>query len=313
MIAVVIVTFNLLQIANCSKSDKTKMSKTLQSLKLNLLNIGYAKLGSSWDYDDVISPFIRMYYITSGSAMIYHSDRAFELKPGHIYLIPSYRFGRYKCDISHEQYYISCLEEIKNGYSIFSFSDFIYETEAQPMDLYYFQRLLEINPNRELENYNPKVYDNWPVLMNYEKNNDYLTHSQFLETHAILKILISRFIGNPNMQKLNTQTRKEFGMILNHIHENLHEDLTVRDLAEHCRLNPDHFSRLFQENFGMRPIKYIQSKRIERARLLLLSTNNSLKQIAEQVGLENISYFSRTFKKHMGISPGSFRTQRIKP
>ena len=103
------------------------MSKILQTLKLALLNVGYAKLDPLWDYDDVISPFIRLYYITTGSAMVYHSNRAIELKPGHIYLIPSYTFGRYKCDDYHEQYYISCLEEIKNGYSIFNFSNFIYD------------------------------------------------------------------------------------------------------------------------------------------------------------------------------------------
>lgn len=286
------------------------MSKTLQSLKLNLLNTGYAKLGPVWDYDDVISPFIRLYYITSGSAMIYHSDQAFELKPGYIYLIPSYCFGRYKCDESHEQYYISCLEEIKDGGSIFNFSNFIYETEAQPMDLYFFKRLLEINPNRQLENYNPKVYDNWPSLMRFEKKNEDLDLSKYMETHAILELLLSRFIRDPNTQGSNTPMRKEFGMILNHIHENLHLQLTVKQLAQFCHLNTDHFSRSFQQNFGMRPIKYIQSKRIERARLLLLSTNNSLKQIAEQVGLENLSYFSRTFKNHMGISPGQFRDRQ---
>lgn len=287
------------------------MSKILQSLKLNLLNIGYAKLGPSWDYDDVISPFIRIYYITSGNAMIYHSDQAIELKAGHIYLVPSYCFSRYKCDVSHEQYYISCLEEIKDGCSIFNFSSFVYEAVAQPIDLYFFERMMEINPNRQLEDYDPKVYDNWPSLMNFEKKNEDLDFSRYLETQAILRLLLSRFIRDPAPQG-SGYMRKEFGMILNHIHENLHTELSVKQLAEFCHLNTDHFSRSFKQNFGMRPIKYIQSKRIERARLLLLSTNNSLKQIAQQVGLENLSYFSRTFRAHMGISPGSFRERQSK-
>jgi AraC-like DNA-binding protein len=62
----------------------------------------------------------------------------------------------------------------------------------------------------------------------------------------------------------------------------------------------------------MRPNKYIQSKRIERAQLLLLSTNNSLKQIAEKVGLENVSYFTRIFKSHTGKTPGAFREGQSK-
>ncbi|MDO6601082.1 AraC-type DNA-binding protein [Arenibacter palladensis] len=285
------------------------MSKILQTLKLALLNVGYAKLDPLWDYDDVISPFIRLYYITTGSAMVYHSNRAIELKPGHIYLIPSYTFGRYKCDDYHEQYYISCLEEIKNGYSIFNFSNFIYESKANPMDLYYFKRILELNPNRNLENNNPKVYDNRPTLMDFEKKNEELSPSEFLETHAILEILLSRFIKNTNTTSAKNNVKKEFGMVLNYINENLHENLTVKQLADFCHLNTDYFSRVFNENFGMRPNKYIQSKRIERAQLLLLSTNNSLKQIAEKVGLENLSYFNRIFKSHTGITPGIFREE----
>ncbi|MEQ8216789.1 MAG: AraC family transcriptional regulator [Arenibacter sp.] len=287
------------------------MSKILQSLKLALLNVGYAKLGPLWDYDDVISPFIRLYYITEGSAMVYHSNEAIELKPGHIYIIPSYTFGRYKCDEYHEQYYISCLEEIKNGYSIFNFSSFIYESKATPMDLYYFKRLLELNPLRQLENNNPKVYDNRPTLMDFEKRNEELSPSAYMETHAILEILISRFIKDMNSQSTKSNVKKEFGMVLNYIHENLHENLTVKQLADFCHLNTDYFSRVFNENFGMRPNKYIQSKRIERAQLLLLSTNNSLKQIAEKVGLENLSYFTRIFKSHTGVTPGIFREARL--
>ena len=287
------------------------MSKILQSLKLALLNVGYAKLGPLWDYDDVISPFIRLYYITEGSAMVYHSNEAIELKPGHIYIIPSYTFGRYKCDEYHEQYYISCLEEIKNGYSIFNFSSFIFESKANPMDLYYFKRLLELNPNRQLENNNPKVYDNRPTLMDFEKRNEELSPSAYMETHAILEILISRFIKDMNTQSTKSNVKKEFGMVLNYIHENLHENLTVKQLADFCHLNTDYFSRVFNENFGMRPNKYIQSKRIERAQLLLLSTNNSLKQIAEKVGLENLSYFNRIFKGHTGVTPGIFREERL--
>ncbi|MCM4163692.1 MULTISPECIES: AraC family transcriptional regulator [unclassified Arenibacter] len=288
------------------------MSKILQSLKLALLNVGYAKLGPLWDYDDVISPFVRLYYITKGNAMIYHSNEAIELKPGHIYLIPSYTFGRYKCDVYHEQYYICCLEELKNGYSIFNYGNFIYELEANPMDLYYFKRLLEINPNRQLENYNPKVYDNRPTLMDFERKNEESSPTAYMETHAILGILLSRFIQNTKSKSLNSNEKKEFGMVLNYIHENLHENLSIKRLADFCHLNTDYFSRVFNENFGMRPNKYIQSKRIERAQLLLLSTNNSLKQIAEKVGLENVSYFTRIFKSHTGKTPGAFREGQSK-
>ena len=288
------------------------MSKILKSLNLDLLNVGYAKLNTLWNYDDVISPFIRLYYITTGNAMVYHNNKIIELKPNYIYLIPSYTFSRYKCDEYHEQYYISCMEEFKNGYSIFNFSSFTYELKATQMDLYYFKRLLELNPNRKLSNYNPKVYDNRPTLMDFEKKNEELSLSAYMETHAILKILLSRFIGESNSQSTKNNLKKEFGKVLNHIHTNLHEPLSVKYLANLCHLNSDYFSRIFKENFGMRPIKYIQSKRVERAQQLLLTTNYSLKQIAEKVGLENPSYFTRIFKYHTGNTPRNFRREQQK-
>jgi len=60
------------------------MQKVLQSLQISLLNIGYAHLDAHWDYDNVISPFSRLYYITKGSALVYHNNKEFELKPGFI-------------------------------------------------------------------------------------------------------------------------------------------------------------------------------------------------------------------------------------
>lgn len=73
------------------------MNKILQSLKLSLLNVGYAKLDTSWDYDNVISPFSRLYLITKGSAKVYHSYEEFDLKPGHLYLVPSFTYSGYQC------------------------------------------------------------------------------------------------------------------------------------------------------------------------------------------------------------------------
>lgn len=51
------------------------MLEIFQSLRLTLLNTGYAKLNALWDFDNVISPFTRMYYITKGSAKVYHSNK----------------------------------------------------------------------------------------------------------------------------------------------------------------------------------------------------------------------------------------------
>ncbi|AXT60554.1 AraC family transcriptional regulator [Aquimarina sp. AD10] len=288
------------------------MHKVLQSLQLSLLNIGYAHLDSHWNYDNVISPFTRMYYITKGSAKVYHNGKEFSLKPGYMYLIPSYTYSRYKCDEYHEQYYISFFEEIKNGLSIFNLKSFIYEIESTPPDLEYFKRLLEINPNRALIDDDPEVYDNRPTLLHFKRKNEKLSAAFFLETRGFLNILLSRFIEDTSDSTVRTNSGYNLSQVLNYIGENLHRELTISELASYCHLSTDYFSRIFKDKFGMRPNIYMQSKRVERAQLLLLTTNYSLQQIAEKVGLENLSYFSRVFKKHAGKTPGNFRREQMK-
>ncbi len=287
------------------------MQNSLQSLRLTLLNIDRVKLDSTWDYDNVISPFTRIYYITEGNAKVYHNNQQFNLKPGYIYLIPSYTYSRYKCDRYHEQYYISLFEEMKNGLSIYNFKHFRYEIEANEIDLYYFKRLLEINPSRALVKYDPEVYDNIPSLQNFIKKNELLSTDAYIETQGILSILLSRFIEDYKFSKSKIGLKNNLSDVLSYVNENIHKNLTVEKMASYCHLNSDYFSRVFYENFGMRPNKYIQSKRIERAQLLLLTTNNSLKEIAEKIGIESLSHFSKTFKNITGKTPGSFRKEQM--
>ncbi|WP_282147780.1 helix-turn-helix domain-containing protein [Algibacter lectus] len=287
------------------------MLEIFQSLRLTLLNTGYAKLNALWDFDNVISPFTRMYYITKGSAKVYHSNKVFELKPNHIYLVPSYTYARYTCEDYHEQYYISFLEDINNGLSIYGIKDFEYEIEADQNCLYYFERLVELNNNRKIKNSNPKTYDNRPTLQDFIKQNDTLNAKELLETQGVLTTLLSKFITNHKVNKDHAAPNKAIYLIQNYINENLHAPITIDELANKCHYSTDYFSRLFYKTHGIRPNKYIQSKRIERAQLLLLTTTSSLKEIAQKVGFENLAYFSRTFKKHTKKTPAAFRKEQV--
>jgi AraC-like DNA-binding protein len=282
------------------------MNHLLQSLRLSILHIGYSKLDSNWSYNNVISPFTRLCFITNGSAVINHTNQIFNLTPGYMYLIPSYTTNSYSCDNYHEQYYVGFFEEIQPGLSIHELKRFKYEVKATLSDLQYFKRLLEINPGLEITNSTPKPHVKKPLLSGIKKNK-FVSNSNYIETQGILSILLSRFIENTNIIHIEENTEGDLNKVLIYISKNLHKSLTIKELADYCNFSTDHFSRSFNKKYGMRPNKYIQSKRIERSRFLLLSTQDSLKQIAKNVGLENISYFSRTFKKITGKTPANFR------
>ncbi|MEQ9288216.1 MAG: AraC family transcriptional regulator [Cyclobacteriaceae bacterium] len=287
------------------------MHKSLKSLTLSLINIGHVALDHRWDYDNVISPFTRMYYIDGGNGKVFHGGNTYALKPGYLYLIPSYTYSRYKCEEHLNQYYISFFEEVGNGLSIYNIKSFIYEVEATAMDIENFKRLIELNPDRSLVNDDPKVYDNHPTLLSYEKRNEQMTTSAFLETQGILLALFSRFVLEKNIMSNNDSiSAQKITESIAFINENLQKELSVDALAKRAFMNTDYYSRLFNDLFGIRPVNYIQSKRIERAQLLLTTTTNTIPEIADKIGLSNLSYFSRLFKKMTGRSPGEFRKQQ---
>tara|TARA_R110002073_G_scaffold7617_3_gene43264 strand:+ start:1966 stop:2835 length:870 start_codon:yes stop_codon:yes gene_type:complete len=287
------------------------MNALVQSLKINILHVGHAELDNKWNYENVISPFTRLFCVTKGQAEAYHTNQAFVLKPGHMYLIPSYTYNRYKCEVYHEQYYIGFFEEIKDGLSIYNLKDFVYEVKASETDLFYFKRLLTMLPNMAVVNSDPKASINRPALLNFNKNENSIAPDHYLETKGIISILLSKFIKDSVATKQTIAHTGDFNKIIIYLAQNLHKDLTVDGLAKYCSLNPDYFSRVFKHKFGMRPISYIQRKRIERAQLFLLTTTDSLEQIAENVGMKNMSYFSRTFKKITGKSPAKFRKEQL--
>jgi AraC-like DNA-binding protein len=277
-------------------------------LKLSLLHLGEITVGTEWQFEGVISPFSRLYLITKGEAWVWHHQQKFFLQPGNLYLIPSFTLSRYFCDSVMGQYYISFLEETENGSSVFDLLPFCYEVLALDSDKDLFKRLLTINPGRSLQNIDPKVYDNQSNLLSFNRTSPNQPVSQLLETQGILLQLLSRFMQNAT----EVTTRQAPGpiqlrMVLNYIHTHLHEKITVEQLAAFQRLNVDYFSRQFQHQLGIRPIDYIINKRLERAQVLITTSSLSLQEIAEQVGVSDIYYFSRLFKRRFGMPPARYR------
>ncbi|REE70508.1 two-component system response regulator YesN [Paenibacillus taihuensis] len=91
------------------------------------------------------------------------------------------------------------------------------------------------------------------------------------------------------------------------IHENLHKELTRDDIAASVYRNPAYLSRLYRKETGSSLSDYITEVRIERAKRLLIETNDKVSNIAEGVGYVHFSYFAKLFKKMTGLSPQEYR------
>lgn len=102
---------------------------------------------------------------------------------------------------------------------------------------------------------------------------------------------------------------------LEHIHSLMqaraHEQLDLDTLAEAANLSKFHFIKKYKELTGTTPINHFIHLKIERACHLLDVTTTSINEISFAVGYEDAYYFSRIFKKIMGISPSQYRRMRM--
>ena len=83
--------------------------------------------------------------------------------------------------------------------------------------------------------------------------------------------------------------------------------LRLSDLAQVAGLSPFHFARCFKATTGLAPHQYVLARRIELAKRLIMTTDQSVVEVAWSVGFENISHFRRQFAAQLGVGPGVLR------
>jgi AraC-like DNA-binding protein len=280
----------------------------LRNLYLHLLNVDEC-LASNWNFQKVTSPFSRIYLVKSGGGKVIHNNRIFDLKPGHMYLIPSFTICNYSSETFLGHYYIHFIPQITGGTNLYKMFRFHYELEATDTDLHLMDRILELNPCRKLRHADPSKYCSEELLPRSTTDGSDRQIADHMESHGILLQLFSKFIKpvNDPGTSTNTPPNSKIHMVIDHIQMNLSKPMQLSELAGLCHLSGDYFSRLFMKTMGIRPIDYINRKRIEEAQLQLVATGDPIEKIALDVGIDNFSYFNRLFKKYSCNTPGEYR------
>lgn len=85
------------------------------------------------------------------------------------------------------------------------------------------------------------------------------------------------------------------------------EDLALPDVARYANVNPNYLSGTFQREMGVSLREYITGERMEAAKALLTDGELRVSDVAERVGVHDVKYFSRLFKKAAGCTPGEYR------
>jgi hypothetical protein len=163
--------------------------------KVTLLNTEFCQLDSTWNYSNLISPYHRINLITDGEAEIHLLNQTYQLTPSNMYFIPAFTKFSVHCKVSHAQFYVQFFENI----NIPKLHKFIYQTTANKLDYRLLRRLIEINPNRQLNNYDPKIFDTKNNFEIWTRNAELQLINLQLETQGIIMQLYSRFIIEDNI------------------------------------------------------------------------------------------------------------------
>lgn len=278
--------------------------KDIDNLHLILLNTGSSAHNGDWNWKGISSPFARLFFVCEGNARINLPEGTQELHPGYLYFIPPFTLHSYECEALFSHYYIHIYEKQTGQGGFLEEYTFPVEIEAGPMDRFLVERLLKINPGRELKQFDPHTYDNPPTLLRNIAENTQQAEYAALETRGILSQLLSRFLRHASPKADVADIR--ITRVLHFIRKHIDEPIRIRELAEICHLSDDHFIRLFRKETGCTPIHYINQKKIEKAQLLLLVEDTPVKDIAYSLSFDNISYFNRLFKQITQHTPTQY-------
>jgi signal transduction histidine kinase/AraC-like DNA-binding protein/DNA-binding LytR/AlgR family response regulator len=108
-------------------------------------------------------------------------------------------------------------------------------------------------------------------------------------------------------RKLSAEAQRLVRQAMAYIHEHYAEPISRADLARHVALSEDYLTACFRKELGVTPIAYLNRYRVHQARQLLTNTDKSITEIALEVGFSDSGYFSRVFRREVGLSPEAYR------
>ena len=157
------------------------------------------------------------------------------------------------------------------------------------------------------------------LLTDYFQNLRYYLDKPQLISEDLLRIKIQELIYVLVKTDSSGNNQKIFGSLFKAneykfqevIQTHLFDDLNLEDLAFLTGLSLSSFKRKFSSIYGTSPNKFFISKRLEKAQLLLRTTDLRISEIAYTCGYSDVGYFTKTFQKYYNCSPSNFREKLL--
>ena len=141
----------------------------------------------------------------------------------------------------------------------------------------------------------------------YKKNLNSPTSD--LETIVIVYQILIALLKSTQKEYLSTKTQEKILPAIEYILKNYDKPIKNDELARLTGFSTVYFRKLFTKCYGVSPIVYIHQLRISKGKEMLKSEGISITEVSDTLGYQNIYDFSRTFKKHVGLSPSKYIKQ----
>lgn len=244
----------------------------------------------TWEEGRMIKEY-QVNYITEGKGVIETRDGRYEVKPGSIILIYPGEWHRYKPSSNtgwREHYigfsgiYIRYLfqnsEILSNHPSVLNigFHDHLLDLFSQIIDL---------------------VYDKKPGF-------------QYICSGLLIQLLGNVLYVLKNQGFDGKEVENKIRHARFQLQEQYNEPVDMEKLANQCNMGYSHFRKMFKKYTGVSPLQYHNKFRLQKAKDLLVDSDKSVKKVALEVGFHSEHYFTRLFKKKMGVTPTELREEK---
>lgn len=230
----------------------------------------------------------RFLLVKEGTGILYMNDRAIPLVKGMLCILLSGISHRIAVDqdqeITIQWCHFRSSYEDRDLYKMLKIPSYIQLTDVQGT-IVLFERLFK------------------------QLSQDHLTSR--LRMKATMLELISNYLDSlpiDAQEGAPTEDLQKIDMVLHYIDEHLADNITIENLAKQVYLHPNYFIVFFKGILGYSPIQYVNQRRMETAKSLLLKQECNVSAVASRVGMQ-IYYFSRMFKAHTGLTPSRYRKQ----
>ena len=147
------------------------------------------------------------------------------------------------------------------------------------------------------------------------QNTNYIAEIESFQSLEKLSLWLSDIISRFVSYVFEFDTVKHADVmykITAYIKNNYMNKMTLTDISKHVYLSKMYVSKIFKEEMKITLSEYINKTRIEKSTALLLDSSLSIVDVANLVGYEDQSYFTKVFKNIMGVSPGKYKEKHGK-